>query len=500
METTETETETEEKKPKKNACSLCGLTKGAHGKCRCISSAVRVEIVKPLSETWDELGRELRIQASQVHRLINAGVLEAALHAHTKKKKKNGEKEPGPNIYRTVKQEILAIQEWGREKGGDAEDRFADFDLPGGTTSAIARIATQHVGEWRKHLSTKGLSTFTKGQPIPIRRQEWHLLKKDGAIVLDLKLRGSCTDPSRSRSPRTQLVLRGSKGSQWARIREFLEVEEGKREDTKLGSLKILYDKKKGKWFVIISFTRLRPAPPDLDPERVMVIHRGCRNFLYYATNTGHSGTLIQGAGLRSQKQRQEARRRAIRRGRHERGDGARGHGKDRKLRDEDVVGDKIARIVRTSCQQAAARCVKVAKFRGCGTIYREDYGGIKPDETTRYVTRFPFFQLGSSIDWAFQKIGMDVGTIPSQYISTTCPRCGLSDERNLRKQRWVFRCIRCAFERPGDLVAVLNELRRTGCDMSIWDKRMEDEMRLTKALNNAKDGGGTEESNDTEE
>jgi IS605 OrfB family transposase len=167
-------------------------------------------------------------------------------------------------------------------------------------------------------------------------------------------------------------------------------------------------------------------------------------------------------------------------------GAGSKGHGKQRRYEHYDALGEKRANVVKTFCQQIAARVCREAETIGAGVIVLENYGGIEPANERhlrRVLARFPLYQLKQAIANAAEVRGLAVVEQPAEYISTTCPACSNADVRQHNHATGTFHCRACAFERPADFVAALNMLRRSGYDAKVWDERLEAVAKLARSL-----------------
>jgi len=457
--------------------------------------AIRVELAKPLNCSWDELGTILRDQRTAMHRLLNAAILRCVLAHRTK--------ESGAIqtlAYQEVELELERYREWARQelerlrkkrskkKKDLGEELISELDreryvqsfvrkssleLSGGSKAAISSAAYDQFNKWIKSKGELRLPSFKKGAPIFIRGQEFNLLEDEqGRAILEVKL-------TAGRTGRHRIALRASKGRHWQQLRDLTQAK------VKRGDLKIVYDEDRKKWYGIVSFHEDDPAPLTVDPKRALIVHRGVRNFLYVISTTGQAQPLLRGGKLVAQKRKLEARRRDLRMvSVAERGSGAKGHGRVRRFESYEALGDKLANIIKTTCQQAAARVAQLAKQGGYGMIVIEEYGGIAPDEDRalrRFVQRFPLYQLKQAIAWVCKKNGLSLVEVPAQYISTTCPACSSNHLSQHNHRTGVFHCMQCDFDRPADFVAALNMLRDAPVDASWWDNRLKQTKQLAE-------------------
>jgi predicted RNA-binding Zn-ribbon protein involved in translation (DUF1610 family) len=429
---------------------------------------IRVELKKPLSCSWDELGETLRKQRSMMHRLLNAAIIRCVV-AHRQKE----EGAIQTLAYQEIADELARIREWARDhKDPSVLERYSEFDLPGGTKAAISSAAYAAFQKWLKGRGDERLATWKRGAPILIRAQEWSIAKTTDGFELSLKL-------TPGRTGKTRVAVAGSSGKHWRWLASFGTTAER-------GDCKIVYDEERKKWYAILAIKEPDPAPVTADPRRALIVHRGVHNWLYLMSTTGQS-VAIRGNKFLAQKRALEARMRDFRNvSQAERGSGAKGHGRKRRYESYDALDNKLKAVIHTLCQQSAARIVQLAKQWGCALIIIEDYGGIGPDEERalrRFVPRFPLYQLKQAITWACKKEGLQLSEHPAEYISTTCPCCGNMDASQHNHRTGVFHCEACGFERPSDWVAGLNFLRRSGVDSSVWDQRLEASRKLAESM-----------------
>lgn len=438
-----------------------------------LTKTLKAELAYPAGMDWSAARDLLMPIRGITHRLLNAGILEE-LFARRESVK--------PNRLWAINEEMVEIQTHTKR------DAVRNLQLPGVITDALQRRCHQAAGKYFSAKGSERIPSYKYGAPIFVRNGQnaWRLGSDGDKVVLSIKLTGG-------RTGQTQFVLRATRGSHWSKLRALAKGGNGYR----LGDLKLIYDEKsrdkrgrRGKWFAIMTYGE--PAPKPLKGKGTIAVHRGMYNFLCYATTSGHWGVLMRGNKLLSQKRRLTARGREMKRGHYERGSGARGHGKKRAFAAYNAIGDKIARCCKTACQQAAAAAMRQAGNHGNAVVVREDYGGIDPSESRaerRFIDRFPLYQLGEAIDWAAKKSGREVTKVPAEYISSTCPRCGNQDikqqftEKDRGRRERIFRCRECDYERPTDFVAVVHMLRRSGANMSVWDKRFKRELALARSI-----------------
>jgi len=453
---------------------------------RTITRALRVEIVKPIGCTWDDVGPVLRAQRSIIHRLYTAAAL-GAIEADSQKRKLVLADVPHPKTaaYRAVEDELSDIREWAAKKKQRTPelDRLATLVIPGGTKSAIGATAFAGFQKWRKDKGKNRVPTWKYGAPIPVRAAESGLrIDDEGGVVLSVKLESK---------GRIEFIVKAGKGAHWKALRRIASGDPG----VKLGEVRLKkctdrHDKSgRKKWFAFIAYTEAAPFRPSIcRPEHAMVVHRGERNLLVCATNEGRYLVLATGNKLRAQKRAFKARRESLQaRALAERGTGSSGHGRARRYSATDVLSQKEANAVHTLCQQLGARVAQLAKEWGCGSVYIEKFGGIGPDSDRgkrKALERFPYHDLKLSVEWALRKAGLGLDQYDHEYISQTCPACGNVDAAQVNRATGIFHCRECAFDRPVDFVAAIHALRQVG-DGSAgdWEGRIAAAERLRQKV-----------------
>lgn len=452
--------------------------------------AIRLELVKPLSESWDEAGPILRLLAKATPKLLNAayearvacGVAGAA--AVKEAVAPDAKAASGDGLaYQATLRAVERLRAWGEKK----RHAFAKLDVPGGMTSAIARAACQaYARRDQEH------SRFAS-ERILVRATETKLAKDPRGVVVSLQLRPA---------GRVTFATAYSRGKHYEAVKAIIAhdcaaagcgKQEGKREAYHApwhpGDCKLQYDRERGKWYALIAYEAPVREVVKLDSGKTLAVHRGVRNALYMLGTSGQSAAL-SGGKFMAQRRHLQVRTREIRRiSVDELGRGAKGHGKSRRLERYSVLEDKIGRVTGTFCQQAAARVSRLAREWGCGVVMIEDYGGIEPhaDRTMRRVLdRFPLHEMKLAIQHRLELDCIELRESPSEYISSTCPRCANADMRQHNVRTNTFHCSACGFERPADWVAAWWLLKHGGGDMTELESRLARELELARQLRGA--------------
>lgn len=430
--------------------------------------AIRLELAKPLDESWEDAGVLLRTLAKATPKLLNAAMdariaIQVAGRDAVKAKIAPDAKAASADglAYQAVLRETEALQRWGAKK----KHRFSDLDVPGAMSSAISRAASQAYArrdQERAHFASERV--IVRGDGVKLSR-DTH------GVVLALKLRPTGL---------MRFAVAHSTGSHRDTLKQIASGE------VSHGDCKLQWDDRRRKWFALLSYEPPQPAPISVDPARAMVVHRGIRNALYLLSSTGQSKSL-SGAKFMAQRRQMQTRMRDTKRiSPEERGGGAKGHGRERRYDHYDALQGKLARVTHTFCQQAAAFTDKMAGAWGCGLVVIEDYGGVEPDNDPvrrRILDRFPLYEMKQCHASRLERSGRALREVPSAYISTTCPRCHDVDARNHNRRTGMFHCRACVFERPADWVAAYWMLEHSGADMTVWHERLRRERELADQM-----------------
>jgi IS605 OrfB family transposase len=444
--------------------------------------AIRLELVKPISETWDTAGPTLRALARVTPKLLNAafearvavGVVgvspvKAAVAPQAKAESADG------IAYQAVLRAVENLKTWGKTKNFAP---FATLEVPGAMASAIARAATQAYSARDKK------NPRFKTERILVRAAETSLAVESSETILSLQLRpkGGCV----------RFIIARSWGSHHDTIASIIS---GK---TRHGDCKLQWDDRRRKWYALVAYEMEAASPKDADVAQTMAVHRGIRNAVCLMSTTGANWLTLSGAKYQHQRKMLQARMRNTKRiSPHELGGGARGHGRARRYEHYDALEGKLSRATTTFTQQVAAFVATSAKNSGCGTVVIEDYGGMPVNTDAaqrRILDRFPFYELKQAIKNRCEKDGLVLTETSSDYISTTCPRCKTADLSFHNSRTGTFHCRACNFERAADWIAAFWMLRHSGANMTILDHRLKIESDLAASIHAAKENAHEQE------
>lgn len=494
------------KEPK--LCGLCGKTKGLHGKCDCLVKTVKVSIIKPLDDSWENVGQRLSDVRGCTHRLIAGGV-QACLRLG---REEQSSAEVSQAARDGVKEALAYERTWwtgcigkGHEDGNTDPDkavRLAEFALPSAIEDAIATRVAKTYTDARKHMwrGNKRPPFSKSGAPIPFRDGEnsWNLDRDAKGYVLSLKI-------FPGRGPMTRFAVRVDGGSAHADMRKLV----GRQ--VKPCDARVVRNERTKKWEARLCFQFHCPAKSE--GTEVIAVHRGMHNFLTIAKTTGEVW-MLPGDGYLVQKRAFSARRAQmaahIRKG--ELGHGARGHGKQRRFKVLTKLDDAEKRMIKSACQKAAKYSEHPGDGRGqrngigvvdcalrgtpANVVLIEDYSTL-PKDDARYMPTWPWAQLKEAVAWACKNAGLELRTVPAAYSSQRCPACHWTDASNVRTVSTKrggttvrFECTAddCGFRMHADAAAAFNMLAAGGLGDEPLKKFEERLLTLARATRRRKD------------
>lgn len=254
----------------------------------------------------------------------------------------------------------------------------------------------------------------------------------------------------------------------------------------KLGTSQLVRDKRRGKLYLLMSYSFAITERNRLNPDRVMGIDLGVATPAYCALNDSlkRKNLSIEGQRLLKTKYQIERRRRATRKHNDQR-DLRRGHGKTAKFRPLEQIESKWQNFRTTWNHTLAYRIVEFALQEQAGQIHLEN---LSPGHNGTFLGRmWPVHELLTMIDNKATEHGIKVSYVNPYKTSQTCSRCGAIAEEFSFKDRSrkgfpSFKCEACGFQDNADYNAAKNISKAHGGKRS-------DRVTLTIEQNNAAQG-----------
>ncbi|MEG3070974.1 MAG: transposase [Candidatus Syntrophopropionicum ammoniitolerans] len=214
---------------------------------------------------------------------------------------------------------------------------------------------------------------------------------------------------------RYSILLDGGDRSKKAIFRRIMEGE------YKQGAMQITYNKRKKKWFCIVSFSFIpEKQNRELDPDRAMGLMFGTGNYTVFAAySVGQKRyTLPAGEVIATEKKIHAI---AERRKEIQRHAGYRGHGIKRKLQGTEVLAGQASAIRDTLNHKYSRRVVDVAMANRCGTIKILDKL-VTPSASVSELVNYPWAGVVEKIKYKAEEKGIAVKVV--SLDGTRCHKC----------------------------------------------------------------------------
>jgi IS605 OrfB family transposase len=439
------------------------------------TKVIKLEIVKPVNMTWNELGQILRDVRYRVYRLANMALSEMYLQFHGRRTSREYSKTKISALNRELRE--LLKEQSGKDKTAADCSRFSrDGALPANVTDALSQYKLRALTSKSKYSEIirgkSSLPTFRNNMAIPFRcdKPNNRRLEKtaDGDVELELVI---CRKPY----PRVLLSTNSLSDGHKAILQNLLDNKNGDESGYRQRCMEIKEDERRRKWNLFVTYDFPAKEPPMLSKEIIVGVDLGVSCPLFVALNKGyallgrrHFAALA--ARIRRLQGRTFALRRDIQRGGKcdISGDTARsGHGRKRKLLGIMKFEDKINNAYTTLNHQLSAAVIRFALNNGAGIIQMENLDGLKDVLSGTFLgERWRYEQLQRFIKYKADEAGIEVREVNPQYTSRRCSKCGhinMEFDRAYReKNRKLgkvarFECPKCKFSADPDYNAAKN-------------------------------------------
>lgn len=420
-------------------------------------NTVKIQIIKPIEDEWETFGKALRDVQYQSWKLANLAIqmFWDFNNVNYSYKERYGEylnlkEKPlpnGKNGYKRIEGDILNVHKQHINKiNGDGKDAL------------IKMVSDKWKSDFKEILKgERSIPYFKKNIPIELHNKQFKNYK--GEILMYKEKDQYLTEISLiSREFAKQL------GKEKTSFKVLLAVNDNYQKaivdriitgEYKLGMSKILYDKRKKKWFLSLAYTS-KPKKKSLNKDRIMGIDLGINIPIMLAINdnadyqceVGNTGEID---GFRKQI---ELRRKKLLQQSKWAGEGRCGHGVKTKIKPIDKLSKTIENFKNTK-NHAYSKCVVNEALKNeCGTIQMENLKGIS--QKYRFLKDWTYFDLQEKIKYKAEEHGIHVVLIKPNHTSQRCNTCGHIQKEN-RKDQARFVCMKCGFESNADWNAAKN-------------------------------------------
>lgn len=258
------------------------------------------------------------------------------------------------------------------------------------------------------------------------------------------------------------------------------------KNEMKLGRVGVTYDKKKRKWFFLISWTEERDIKSA--GKFQAALNLGVNTFLQAISSKGDD-YRVEGTDIIIQRQGFTRRRSSIMKSLNTLGSGSKGHGINRRNLAITKLDKAESRWMTTKCQTVASELIKWCLLHNIGKLILEDLSEIRESDeldsahvnVKRLIHTWVFAELTSAIQREASEHGVETEIHKCSYNSQKCPQCGFTSEENTKyverctgeridsngdawkrvEKKRNFLCVnpKCNFKRDCDVVAAANAL-----------------------------------------
>ena len=222
-----------------------------------------------------------------------------------------------------------------------------------------------------------------------------------------------------------------------------------------ISSSKLIWNKKKGQWFLNLCYSFDKTETKELDKNKILGVNLGVY-YPIYASISGEKDRLaISGDELIEFRNRIEARRNALKKQAAVCGDGRIGHGYKTRMKPVLNISDKIANFRDTFNHKVSRKLIDFAVKNDCGIIQLENLKGVTKD-TEGFLKNWSFYDLQSKIENKAKERGIKVVYIEPAYTSLRCSKCGCIHKDN-HPTREQFICQECGYRTLHDYNASQN-------------------------------------------
>ena len=336
---------------------------------------------------------------------------------------------------------------------GFVNDKFkTGNDLYSGNCSTTVRVACSafQAGKSDFLKGTKSIINFKSNQPLELHNKCIRVEFSNGRFYLYLKLlnRNAFKKYNFANSEICfRVVVRDNS------TRTILErcVDEIYH----ISASKLLYNKKKGQWFLNLVYTFDKAVSAELDNDKILGVDLGIVYPICASVYGDLKRFIIKGGEIDQFRKTVEARKLSMLKQSVVCGEGRIGHGTHTRNKPIYNIEDKIARFRDTINHRYSHALIEYALKNNCGIIQMEDLTGIT-DDANRFLKNWSYYDLQTKIEYKAQEAGIKVVYIKPKYTSRRCSRCGYIDSDN-RKTQASFVCLKCGFEANADYNASQN-------------------------------------------
>lgn len=254
----------------------------------------------------------------------------------------------------------------------------------------------------------------------------------------------------------------------------------------KIGGSMLTKNKRKKKWFILLTYSFNPVKDTALNKENIMGIDMGICNPVYVAYNNSLKRFCIEGDEITAFRKKIYNRRNALLKQGKYCGEGRYGHGRRTRLKPIEKLQDRVENFKRTTNHKYSKKIVELALQQRCGVIQMEDLKGVAADEKkATFLGNWTYYDLQEKIENKAKERGIVVVKIDPKYTSQRCSECGYIHKDNRpkgEKGQSYFKCVECGFEAHADYNAAKNIATKN--IEKIIEKQIKKQGGITKQTN----------------
>lgn len=421
------------------------------GKSDKVTRAIKLEVVKPQTENWQDIGPKLRALQKVVARALNDCIRAHYLDAAPKvqEAQARGEKVS----YKTIYEKNLTYPKF-KEK--------YEHELGSASFAALCQTAQQRWNkDWFSVLVSGDVSlpSFKSNCPILVRADNVKILEQPNGDFTDRLIKLKFRRVQKGQVIEDVFVL-SNRSFDSSRTAIWNRLQSG---EYKLGNVQLNFSKRKHKWFVTIPYSF--DAPPEIDDSETTVgVDMGISVPLCLAVYPGFERAMLREEGETIQAFRSQIRRRRAKLRSNERGilERRAGHGRSHKLAAMEKLENLVKDFRRTRNHALSLAVINFAKKHNAGRIVLEDLKGFREEKIQEriesdkkqgyFLEEWSTFELQTMIEQKAKVEGMKTVKIDPAYTSQRCSNCGHISPEN-RKTQEKFKCVSCGYPKQKDWI-----------------------------------------------
>lgn len=510
------------------------------------TGTLKAEIVKPERRAWKECGNRMHVTANALAAALNATMRELYPAAQAQiEQKRNGVKKADQSWQGDARK--ILREKWATEmaralayaqKSSDP-DPAAYLPVESATAGEtvnlllLSRFSGEHLKDllacrasfpsWsgKQAIYTEGRACVISGSAAEARlrlplwgtgsnKSETFVVKPAGSghramwrrLVRDFARREEIVSLER-RAADKKLPAED-------RMRAQLALEESNA--CKMGRVGWKYNRKKNRWFALISWTEyLTDAVAKGD--QTAAVNYGVNVFAQALAEDGADWD-DSGTDIRVTRERFNGRRRSIQRALRSLGRGSRGHGRKRRYlpltKLEGAERNWTQSRIRMHAADLIKWCVKnriikivLHDLSEQREVFEKKTEGDAPEAIKRFIHSWPWYEARLAVERQAAEVGIKVELRSVAHAdSITCPDCGHANAENVQivdrggEHKLVdghvfrevakesrFKCVVCGTKGRGDVVTCANMLREAGAKNPLGKMQEKSRTRTKSAV-----------------